>query len=103
MKRLVIKFKNGQDAERFCQLSRQSNLFLWDIDQVESDILLKYMSGAPLDLKNTKRLYYPLDIEESVNRWLAWIVLHDFDITVETVAPKIKEYLRDNPQNNQNN
>lgn len=95
MKRLTIRFKNGQDAERFCSLSRQSKLFLWDINQIQSDILLKYASGQPLAMKNTKRLYYEYDVEADVNRWLAWIVLHDFDITVDEITPIPEEYLRD--------
>lgn len=70
-------------------------MFLWDIDQIESDIRLKYASGQPLAMKNTKRLYYEQDAELLVNRWLAWIVLHDFDIKIDVITPVPTEYLRD--------
>lgn len=90
MRQLKVVFKNSQDALLFCDLARQSGLYLWDIDSVEREILLNYSKPLPFKIKNTKTWYYDTDAEAEFMPWVNWMILQGYELKIKTIGGTAK-------------
>ena len=86
MKQLKVIFKNSQDALKFVDVARTSDLYQWDSDELERDIILNYTKPLPLAVKNTKTWYYDTDVEAEFNKWISYMTLAGYALQIKMIT-----------------
>jgi hypothetical protein len=92
MKQLKVIFKNSQDALKFVDVARTSDLYQWDADELERDIILNYTKPLPLGIKNTKTWYYDTDVEADFNKWISYMTLAGYALQIKMITKPSKRF-----------
>jgi len=92
MKQLKVIFKNSMDALKFVDVARTSELYQWDCDLLERDILLNYTKPLPLGIKNTKTWYYDADVEADFDKWISYMTLAGYALQIKMITKPSKRF-----------
>ena len=92
MKQLKVIFKNSMDALKFVDVARTSELYQWDCDLLERDIIMNYTKPLPLGIKNTKTWYYDTDVEADFDKWISYMTLAGYALDIKMITKPSKRF-----------